>query len=59
MKIKSKFILITIVVIFLTGCVGALVPVIDMANVNPKTLQASKSIQTYMYAFKKCVHTKM
>ena len=32
MKIKSKFILITIVVISLTGCIGALVPVIDLTN---------------------------
>ncbi|MFP6716724.1 MAG: hypothetical protein VCB82_04395 [Alphaproteobacteria bacterium] len=47
MKIKSKFILITIVVISLTGCIGALVPVIDLTNVDPQALQDSQSIQTY------------
>jgi len=48
MKIKSKFILITIVIISLTGCFGAFVPVIDLANVDPQVLQASQSIQTYI-----------
>ena len=47
MKIKSKFILIIIVVISLTGCMGALVPVIDLTNVDPQALQDSQSIQTY------------
>ena len=48
MKIKSKLILITTVVISLTGCFGSFVPVIDLTNVDPQVLQASQSIQTYI-----------
>ena len=48
MKIKSKFILIAIIIISLTGCFGAFVPVIDLANVDPQVLQASQNIQTYI-----------
>ena len=47
MKFKLKFLLVTICLVFFTGCIGPLVPVIDMANVDPQTLQASQRIRIY------------
>jgi hypothetical protein len=47
MKFKPELLLITISILFFTGCIGPLVPVIDMANVDPQDLQASQRMQIY------------
>jgi uncharacterized protein YbjQ (UPF0145 family) len=47
MKFKSDFLKVTICLVFFTGCIGPLVPVIDMANVDPQALQASQRIRIY------------
>ena len=38
MKFKSNFLLVIICLVIFAGCVGPLVPVIDMANVDPQDL---------------------
>jgi hypothetical protein len=48
MKFKANILLKIIVVVFLTGCVGPLVPVIDLANIDSQELQASQRMQIYM-----------
>ena len=47
MKFKSNFLLVIICLVIFAGCVGPLVPVIDMANVDPQDLQGSQRIQIY------------
>jgi hypothetical protein len=48
MNFKSNILLKIIVTVFLTGCVGPLVPVVDLANVDSQEIQASQRMQTYI-----------
>ena len=45
---KLKLILSILIIVFFIGCIGPLVPVIDLKGVNQQDLMGSQKIRTYI-----------